>query len=88
MVSDLKLDIRFIEVWGECRIRSWQNLVEKVNAKKIDVINTVKCVGLNVDVNPRGKSRHVQHGRPLFLRPWRLKDRPYFRKTTYTLQTY
>ena len=37
-------------------------------AEKVDLINTVKWVGLNVDVNPCVESRHVLHERPLCFR--------------------
>jgi len=41
------------------------DLVEKVNAKKIELKITLKHEGLNVDVNPCVESRHVPHGRVL-----------------------
>jgi outer membrane receptor for Fe3+-dicitrate len=45
-------------------VKKMQNLVQKVNAEKTDLINTVRCVGLNLDVNNSAGSRHVLHERP------------------------
>lgn len=37
-----------------------------MDAKKIGLENTGKCVGVNVDVNPCVEPRHVLHERPIF----------------------
>jgi hypothetical protein len=42
-----------------------------VIAEKVDLINTVKGVALNVDVNTCVESRHVLHERPLAVRRYR-----------------
>jgi len=43
--------------------------VGKVNAKKMDLINTLKYVGLREDINSFVESMHALHERPhsLFL---------------------
>ena len=44
--------------------------MEKVTAKKMDLIHTAKRVGVKADVNPGVESSHAQHERPLFLTLW------------------
>jgi hypothetical protein len=44
-------------------------LLEKVRAKKIELINTVKCAGLTEGMNTSVESRHVLHVRPSFPLP-------------------